>query len=189
MTKDAREDAGGRAEGDAGGDAGRDAASELERSLRSLGAVFETVGGKLLGARVVGKDVPPDRVAISPEADEALVRAGESVGRFLHAAGEGLKAHPLRPDAAFQVARDHAEDELHPPEGYTPLTAGIADLGVGLAKVAEGVLDAVAPRRPKPPASEGAAEPGVEAATPVDEPEGNEPAGPVDEDDAEEIPR
>lgn len=187
MPKDVHEEPGGEGREEGAG-RGEDVASELERSLRSLGAALETVGGKLLGARVVGKEVPPDRVAISPEADDALVRAGESVGRLLHAAGEGLKAHPLRPDAAFQVARDHAEDDLHPREGYTPLTTGLVDLGAGLAKVAEGVLDVVAPRRPKPPADAGAEAEGPEAATPVDEPEAEVPADTSCEDDAEEIP-
>ena len=135
--------------------------SELERGMESLGRAFTGITGRLLGPKAIGRAELPVEAAISPEADEALERGAADLGRFLHAAGEGLKAHPLDPAAAARTARAHAEDTLTPEEGWSPLAAGLVTLGGGLSKVAEGVLDQVAPRKPKPPAEDD----GVDAET------------------------
>lgn len=131
----------------------KDDGSELEEGVKRLGAAVETLAGRLFGEKLLGRPVPPDKVAISPQADEAIARAGADVGRFLHAAGEGLKAHPLRPDEALRAAKA-AEPPPPPPEGLTELSSGILNLGGGVFKVAEGVLDKVAPRKPKAPPEE-----------------------------------
>lgn len=127
-----------------------DDASDLRRGLRSLGRAAETVAGRVLGEKVIGKPVPPDRVAISPEVDANVLRAAEELAKLLHAAGKGLQAHPLAPLRAVDEARAHADDPLDTPEGLGPLAVGLRDLGGGLARVAEGVLDEIAPRKPKP---------------------------------------
>lgn len=121
--------------------------SELEEGLSKLGDAVETLTGRLLGEKVLGKAVPADRVAISPAADEAVEKVGEDLGRLLYQAGEGLKAHPLRPDEALHTAKD--VDPAPPPEGLSPLSGGLLNLGSGLFKVTEAVLDKVAPRKPK----------------------------------------
>jgi hypothetical protein len=129
------------------GDDTRRPESDVRQGLRSFGRAFETVTGRLLGPKVVGKEIAPEDVAISPETDAALLRAGEELGRLLHAAGEGLKAHPTVPAEAIRVAREHRDDAPPPPPGLTALSGGLLNFGGGMAKVAEGVLDVVAPRR------------------------------------------
>lgn len=122
--------------------------SELERGLQSLGRAFTGVAGRLLGPKAIGREELPPGSSISPEADAALEKAGADLGRLLHVTGEGLKAHPLDPSEAFRTARASSEEPIADP-GWTPLAAGLKNLGGGLAKVAEGVLDVVAPRKPK----------------------------------------
>ncbi|MDP2308315.1 MAG: hypothetical protein Q8P18_20010 [Pseudomonadota bacterium] len=125
--------------------------SELERGLQSLGRVFTGVTGRLLGPKAIGREELPPESSISPEADAALEKAGADLGRILHATGEGLKAHPLDPSGALRTARASASagDPVESDPGWTPLAAGLKNLGGGLAKVAEGVLDVVAPRKPR----------------------------------------
>lgn len=123
--------------------------SELERGLQSLGKAFTGVTGRLLGPKAIGRAELPPEVAISPEADDALEKAGADLGRILHATGEGLKRHPMDPAGALRTARAHQSDPVEAEPGWSPLTAGILNLGGGLAKVAEGVLDVVAPRKPR----------------------------------------
>ncbi|MES2638664.1 MAG: hypothetical protein V4850_04260 [Myxococcota bacterium] len=123
--------------------------SELERGLQSLGRAFTGVTGRLLGPKAIGREELPPGSSISPEADAAIEKVGADLGRFLHATGEGLKAHPMDPSQALRTARASAEDVVEADPGWTPLAAGLKNLGGGLAKVAEGVLDVVAPRRPK----------------------------------------
>lgn len=129
--------------------------SELGEGLRGLSRALTGVAAQLLGPKVIGEDSLPDTPAISPEADAAIRRAGERIGGFLHAAGEGLKAHPLHPEEALKEARAHREDHPTPPEGWSPLAGGFVTLGEGLLKVTEGVLDVVAPRKAKASAEEG----------------------------------
>ena len=125
--------------------------SELDRGLESLGKVVEGVAGRLLGPKVLGKGELPDGPALSEDADRAIEEAGETVGKLLNAAGVALKEHPLDPSAAVRTAQAHTDDPVPTPEGYSPLVGGMRSLGGGLFKVAEGVLDKVAPRKPKPP--------------------------------------
>lgn len=123
--------------------------SELERGFESLGKALTGITGRLLGPKAIGREALPPETAISPEADEAIEKVGEDLGRLLHAAGEALKEHPLDPAEAVKAAKAHTADPVEPEDGWSPLAAGIANLGGGLAKVAEGVLDVVAPRKPK----------------------------------------
>lgn len=117
--------------------------------MESFGRALETATGKLFGAKVIGKPVAEERMAISPEMDEKMMQAGEDLGRLLHAAAEGLKAHPLDPMGAVRTAKEHTGDTVSKEEGLTSLSTSILELGGGLAKVAEGVLDQVAPRKKK----------------------------------------
>lgn len=124
--------------------------SDLDAGLESLGKALTGVTGRLFGPKAIGRAALPPEPAISPEADAALEKAAVDIGRALHAAGEALKEHPMKPGEAWQATRDHAQDPVVPDEGWTPLAAGFVSLGGGLMKVAEGVLDTVAPRKPKP---------------------------------------
>lgn len=132
--------------GDTGGDAGK---SDLEQGVESLLKASEGVAARLFGPKLVGKDSLPEGPAISKDADEAISQAGEALGRLLNAAGTGMREHPLRPGEAVKTAAQHVEDPVQAQEGWSPLTAGIRSFGGGLFKVAEGVLDQVAPRKPK----------------------------------------
>jgi hypothetical protein len=152
--------------------------SDLERGLESFGRALEGVTGRLFGPKAIGKEVLPEQVAISPEADAAIEKVGDDLGRLLNAAGEALKEHPLDPAEAVKAARDHTGDPVTPEEGWSPLAAGLVNLGGGLAKVAEGVLDVVAPRKPKPSADD-----------PGDAPTDAASAEDVTPDTAEEPPR
>ena len=138
--------------------------SELERGIESLGRALTGVTGRLLGPKAIGRETLPPESAISPEADETLAKVGDDLGKLLNAAGAALEAHPLDPAAAVREARAHTSDEVHPEEGWTPLAAGLVKLGGGLAKVAEGVLDVVAPKKPKEGAEGGVAEGEADAA-------------------------
>lgn len=138
--------------------------SELERGFESLGRALTGVTGRLLGPKAIGRETLPPESAISPEADETLAKVGDDLGKLLNAAGAALEAHPLDPAAAVREARAHTSDEVHPEEGWTPLAAGLVKLGGGLAKVAEGVLDVVAPKKPKEAAEGEVAEGEADAA-------------------------
>ena len=55
----------------------------------------------------------------------------------------------MHPEDAVREAKAHRDDTPEPPEGWSPLAGGFVNLGEGLLKVTEGVLDVVAPRKPK----------------------------------------
>jgi hypothetical protein len=151
--------------------------SELERGLENFGRALTGVTARLLGPRSVGRETLPPEAAISPEADAALEKVispeadaalekvGEDLGRVLHAAGEALKEHPLDPEEALKAAKERASEPVVAEEGWSPLASGLANLGGGLAKVAEGVLDVVAPRKPKGDAERAAGDDGTAAAS------------------------
>ena len=145
--------------------------SDLEAGLESLGKAFTGVTGRLFGPKAIGRTELPPEPAISREADAALEKAAVDMGRALHAAGEALKEHPTDLGQAWQATREHAKDPVEADEGWTPLTTGFMSFGGGLAKVAEGVLDVVAPRKPKAEGESGA--PG-EAESPTGEAEGRD---------------
>lgn len=141
------------------GDGPKDAEkSDLEQGVESLLKASEGVAARLFGPKLMGKDSLPEGPAISKDADEAISQAGEALGRLLNAAGTGMKEHPLRPGEAVKTAAQHVEDPVPAAEGWSPLTAGIRSFGGGLFKVAEGVLDQVAPRRPKAARADGEAD-------------------------------
>lgn len=121
--------------------------SDLQQGLEGLGNAITGIAAQLLGSKLVGK--APERPAISPVADEALRDLGDSVGRALNAAGHALSEHPTAPAKAFEDLREHVADPVEVAEGSAPLTEGLKSLATGIEKVAVGVLDAVAPRRPR----------------------------------------
>lgn len=123
--------------------------SELEQGIEALGRTLTGVTARLLGPKAVGKQELPEGPALGVEADKALEEAADTMGRLLHAAGEGLKEHPLDPVEAAKTAQTHVEDPVEGKNGWSPLVTGLGELGEGLLKVTEGVLDAVAPRKPK----------------------------------------
>lgn len=136
--------------------------SDLETAVDDLGKLATGLAGKLFGPKLVGKDkLDPDQPVLSPEADRAIDQVGENIGRLLHAAGEGLKKRPLDPVQALGEAEQaaRAEELPPPPEGWSELSGGLKNLAEGFGSVAEGVLDVVAPRKPKaepPPESDDA---------------------------------
>jgi hypothetical protein len=109
--------------------------------------VAEGVTARVLGPKAVGREAMPDSPAVSVEVDHAIEDATEVVGRYLNAAGEGLREHPLDPMAAVHTAQEKVAEPAPVPEGWSPLVGGLRSLGGGLFKVAEGVLDRVAPRK------------------------------------------
>lgn len=123
--------------------------SELEQSLDALGRAVNGLGGRILGPKAVGKDTLPETPAVSPEVDEAVERAADTVGRLLHATGDALKRHPLDPVEAVKDVQEHQDEPVSTPEGWSPLAGGLKALGEGMISVAEGVLDVVAPKKPK----------------------------------------
>lgn len=123
--------------------------SELEQSLDALGRAVNGLGGRLLGPKAVGKESLPETPAISPEVDEAVERAADTVGRLLNATGEALKRHPLDPVEAVKDVQAHQDEPVEAPEGWSPLAGGLRTLGAGVMSVAEGVLDTVSPKKPK----------------------------------------
>ena len=131
--------------GDAPGESSGE--SELGKAIEGLGKTVEGVAGRLFGPKVIGKEALPDKPAISPEADEAIESAGETLGRFLNAAGTAMQQFPTDPKSALKVAQSKAEVPVEAPEGWSELSAGLRSFGGGLFKVAEGVLDQVAPRK------------------------------------------
>ena len=123
--------------------------SELEQGLNALGRTVGGVMTRLLGSRYTQVELDPDKPVISREADEAMERAGESLGRWLKATGEGLKTHPTDPIKAMEHAGRHKDEAPELREGEAPLAAGMRVLAGGLYRSTEAVLDVVAPRRPK----------------------------------------
>ena len=121
--------------------------SDLEKGIEGIGRALEGVAGRILGPKAVGKDVLPEEPSISAETDRRIEALATEVEKLMHAAGKGLEAAPLNPAAAFDAAKAHREDEIEPPVGWSPLVGGARDLSRGLGKVAEGVLDKVAPKR------------------------------------------
>ena len=120
-------------------------ADDVSQTVDRIGRTMWGVGTRLFGAKVVP---PPsgEADAISPDAAVAIDAAGATVGRWLHAAGTAIEAHPFDPGAAVQEAQEHINDIPEAKDGETVLTTGMRDFGGGLYKVAEGVLDVVAPR-------------------------------------------
>lgn len=129
---------------------------DLGDAVDRLGRTAWGLGTRLLGPKIVR---PPsgETEPMSPETEIAIDAAGATIGRWLHAAGRAIEAHPMDPVAAVREAREHIDEVPEPAEGETPLAAGARDLGGGLFKVAEGILDVVAPRRPQGAAGERAA--------------------------------
>lgn len=128
-----------------------DKKSDLDNAVEDLGKVASGVLGRLFGPRAVGREQLDEGPTLSPEVDAALVEAGRGVGRLLHAAGSALKEHPVDPVAAVEKAAETARAGEDPPplEGWSELSGGVKSLAQGLGAVAEGVLDVVAPRKPK----------------------------------------
>lgn len=140
-------------EDDAGGD--RRDGSELGEGLDHLGRAVGGVLTRLLGPRYTQVELDPERPVLGREADEALERAGATMGRWLRAAGDGLRAHPTDPVRALDHLAKHKDDgDLELREGEAPLAAGMRSLAGGLYRSTEAVLDVVAPRRPKAAAEE-----------------------------------
>ncbi len=123
--------------------------SELEDGVEHLGRAFGGLMSKLLGEKVTGIQVEPDKPVLSPQADAAVEEIGELAGRWLSAAGRGLKQHPGSPGRAMESMLEKRHEEVETTEGVAPLTAGLKDLAGGLYKSTEAVLDKVAPRKPK----------------------------------------
>lgn len=123
--------------------------SDLEQGLDALGRTLTGVTARLLGPKSVGQSQMPEHTTLGPEADKALEDLGGKLGQVLQAAGEGLKEHPLDPVQAVKSAQEHVHEPVEAPEGWSPLVGGLSAFGSGLLKVSEGVLDAVAPRKPK----------------------------------------
>lgn len=121
--------------------------SELAKGLESAGRIVEGLAARVLGPKSVGKETVPETPTVSPEVDQAISELGHTVGRYLHAAGEGLKEHPTDLIEAGRAAQDHVQDPVTAPDGWSPLVGGALTLGEGLLKVTEGVLDVVAPRK------------------------------------------
>ncbi len=137
-----------------------DEKKDLGDAVDRLGRTAWGLGTRLLGPKIVR---PPtgETERMSPETEMAIDAAGATLGRWLHAAGRAIEAHPMDPVAAVREAREHIDEVPEAVEGETPLAAGARDLGGGLFKLAEGILDVVAPRRPQGAAGEA---PGTDAA-------------------------
>ncbi len=157
-------------------------ADELTDAVDKLGRSAWGLGTRLFGPKVIP---PPkgEQTPLSPQTELAIETAGATLGRWLHAAGVGIEAHPMNPAAAVEAARAHIDDMPEPAEGETALTAGARDLGGGLYKLAEGVLDVVAPRRAGQAATEDGTTPAPEQPAVVDPAAGavEPPSGAVDD--------
>ncbi len=148
--------------------------SELGKTMAGLLNTAGGVAARLFGPKILGKDTLPSTPALSRDADEALGHASERLGRVLGALGRGLAAHPMDPMQALSEASAGRDAPVPTPEGWSPLTGGLGQLGEGLYRVTEGVLDQVAPRRPR---SEGAEEGSSEAEMNQEGPEEHARAG------------
>lgn len=135
---------------------------DVSGAVDRLGRTAWGLGTRLFGAKVVP---PPhgETEPMSPGTEAAIDAAGATLGRWMHAAGRALEAHPMDPAAAVNDARQRIDEVPEAAEGETPLTAGARDLGGGLLKLAEGVLDVVAPRRTGQAAADADAVAGVTA--------------------------
>ncbi len=122
------------------------ARSELEEGVEHVSQVVGGVLTRLLGEKVTGVPIDRDKPTVSPDADKAIENAGERVGRFLHAVGKSLRAHPDDPSRAWEEARQHPE-EPQPAEGETALTEGVRAFAGGILKTTESALGRISPRR------------------------------------------
>ncbi|MCB9778993.1 MAG: hypothetical protein H6742_10550 [Alphaproteobacteria bacterium] len=124
-----------------------DPESELEAGLDHLGKAVGGVLTRLLGPRYTKVELDPERPVLGAEADRAVERAGDRMGRWLRATGDGLKAHPTDPIRALDHAAKHKDEDVEVREGEAPFAAGARALASGLYRSTEAVLDVVAPRR------------------------------------------
>ena len=131
--------------------------SELEEGVEHLGQMVGGVLTRLLGEKVTGVPIDRDKPTVSADADKAIEDAGQRVGRFLHAVGKGMRAHPDDPSKAWEEAREHPE-EPHPAEGETELTEGVRAFVGGVLKTTEKALDRISPRKSGPSTEESAGE-------------------------------
>jgi hypothetical protein len=123
--------------------------SEFEEGVQHFGNVLGGVMTRLLGERVTGQAIDPHKPLLGPNADLAIDKLGDTMGRLLNAAGRGLSAHPDRPVQALDETVRLANEPVETEEGVAPLTEGLRSLANGLYKTTEAVLDRVAPRKPK----------------------------------------
>jgi hypothetical protein len=131
--------------------------SELEEGVEHIGQMVGGVLTRLLGEKVTGVPIDPDKPTVSADADKAIEDAGQRVGRFLHAVGKWMRAHPDDPSKAWEEAREHPE-EPHPTEGETELTEGVRAFVGGVLKTTEKAFDRISPRKSDPSTSESAGE-------------------------------
>lgn len=128
-------------------DASDKQAGAFEDVVQGFGRTVGGIASRLFGTNVVARPKSSGEPVLSPETDAVIDAAGDAMGRWLNATGEALKEHPMDPLAAARSVQSRASAPVVADEGWTPLSVGLRSLGGGALKVAEGVLDKVAPKR------------------------------------------
>lgn len=139
---------------------------DVEAAAQELGRLATGVVGHLFGAKAVGRaedEVP----SVAPAVDHTLDAVGDTIGKVLHAVGEGLVQHPVDPEQAVHTVGKALREPGPPPKapGWSGLTSGLGHLARGLGATAERVADELSgkkkpeaaappPAEPPPPAAD-----------------------------------
>lgn len=144
---------------------------DVEAAAQELGRLATGVVGHLFGAKAVGRaddEVP----SVAPAVDQTLDAVGDTIGKVLHAVGEGLVQHPVDPEQAVHTVGKALREPGPPPKapGWSGLTSGIGHLARGLGATAERVADELAGKK-KPVTTP------TDPAPPTDAPPADVPGG------------
>jgi hypothetical protein len=143
---------------------------DVESAAHELGRLATGVVGHLFGAKAVGRaegEVP----SVAPEVDRAIDAVGDTIGKVLHAVGEGLAQHPVDPEQAVHTVGRTLREPGPPPKapGWSGLTSGLGHLARGLGATAERVADELAgKKKPGATTTEPPPEPPVDAPAPAE---------------------
>lgn len=123
-------------------------AKVLSDGLFTLGKLATGVAGKVLGPRADLAADEPSRTVTTPELDDAIEKAGATVGHWLRSAGDGMSENPADPaeavDAAREKAREGQAETASDDDGWSPLVQGAKVFSEGVGAVAGELLDTLA---------------------------------------------
>jgi hypothetical protein len=132
---------------------------EVDQAVEQLGRVTAGLVGHLFGAKAIGKESADDVPSLTPGVDHALDAVGDTLGKVLHAVGEGIGQLPVDAEAAVKKVGDELRNPAPAPKspGWSGLSSGLGDLARGLGAAAERVaetLSAARTNQQEPPPTE-----------------------------------
>jgi hypothetical protein len=129
---------------------------EVDQAVEQLGRVTAGLVGHLFGAKAIGKASADEVPSLTPGVDHALDAVGDTLGKVLHAVGEGIGQLPVDAEAAVKAVGDELRNPEPAPKspGWSGLSSGLGDLARGLGTAAERVAETLRAKEPGAPTAE-----------------------------------